>query len=354
MKTKTFIFVLLTILCSLYTGYNTWTLYDGYRKQVSVWNEEAKDAFEEALWMEVGKRSEIPVYSLSNGEKGWTTLSSVIPDSVSVMTKDGFRQYRIDQSKYENSLLVEARHRSRLSTLFSMHPLTVDTLSVHWDSLLQTKHFSLQGQIRYVYTDLNLRNDTVFSVVDRQLASLDSLTVKYLGFRCEHEVTAYISYPNWILNLACSDWFVLLFPWILFICLAVYWTKLKVWVKGRFTHEIMKEKDIHVVDVVMDEAGIFKLPDGTIFNSFVASVCKDGVEQHLQPQSALLLKLLLTKSNYKVTSEEISMELWHETREKQKLYSAVQRLRNDLRAVGSEVVISCTNGIYELKLPISS
>ena len=57
MKTKTFIFVLLTILCSLYTGYNTWTLYDGYRKQVSVWNEEAKDAFEEAAAILVNQYS---------------------------------------------------------------------------------------------------------------------------------------------------------------------------------------------------------------------------------------------------------------------------------------------------------
>ena len=354
MKTKTFIFVLLTILCSLYTGYNTWTLYDGYRKQVSVWNEEAKDAFEEALWMEVGKRSEIPIYhaSVTGGEE--VILSEEIPDSVYVTTLMGRKGYHLERYKYDNSLIKDRERRIRIGVLLLEYPLSLEDIFKYWDRLLSIKQIPINRQIRYVYTDLELQSDTMYSNNIHLESHMDSLTVKYLGFRCEHELTAYAAYPHWMFDFLGRNSLFLLFPWFLLIWLAVYWTKLKVWVKGRFTHEIVKEKDIHVVDVAMDEAGIFKLPDGTIFNSFVASVCKDGVEQHLQPQSALLLKLLLTKSNYKVTSEEISMELWHETREKQKLYSAVQRLRNDLRAVGSEVIISCTNGIYELKLPISS
>ena len=352
MKKRIYILGVLVALCFLGTGYYACSLHEDYRKQVLVWNEEAKDTFEEALWMEVNKRSGIPIYHSSSGEHGMITLNTRVLDSVSVMTNEGFRKYKMDIDKFDNSLIKESIGRSNLGVLLEIHPLSVDTLNICWDSLLQTKHITMQSQIRYVYTDLDLRNDTVFSVVDRELVGLDSLTVKYLGFRCEHELTAYVSSPNWLLSLAYSDWFVLLFPWLLLIWLVVGWSKLETWMKRKFTHE--KVKDIHMVDVTMDEVGIFKLPDGTLFNSFVGSVCKDGVEQHLQPQSTLLLKLLLTKSDYKLTTEEISMELWHEKREKQKLYSAVQRLRSDLKNVNSKLIISCTNGVYELKMPISS
>ena len=56
MKTKYYILGVLAALCLLGTGYYVWTLYDAHCKQVTEWNEGAKAAFEEALWMEVNKR----------------------------------------------------------------------------------------------------------------------------------------------------------------------------------------------------------------------------------------------------------------------------------------------------------
>ena len=52
----------LASLCLLGTSYNFWTLYNTHCKQVEEWKEEAKASFEEALWMEVNKRSDIPFY----------------------------------------------------------------------------------------------------------------------------------------------------------------------------------------------------------------------------------------------------------------------------------------------------
>ena len=74
MKRKYLILGVLTFLCLLGTGYYAWTLYDAHRKQVAEWNEGAKTAFEEALWLEVNKRTEVPFYSSSSVEHGMTTL----------------------------------------------------------------------------------------------------------------------------------------------------------------------------------------------------------------------------------------------------------------------------------------
>ena len=136
MKTKYYILGVLAILCLLGTGYYAWTLYDAYRKQVSEWNKGAKAAFEEALWLEVDKRAEVPFYSCSSEGSGLMTLNERIPDSVSVMTGEGFRKYKIDRTKYNNSLIKETMRRGDLGALLEMYPLSIDSLSSHWDNFL--------------------------------------------------------------------------------------------------------------------------------------------------------------------------------------------------------------------------
>ena len=136
MKRKIYILGTLALLCLLSTGYNAWTLYDAHQKQVTEWNEGAKAAFEEALWVEVNKRAEIPIRYASSGGHGMTTLKERIPDSVSVMTMEGFRRYKINSDKYENSLIKETMRRGHLGFLIEKYPLSIDTLSIRWDSIL--------------------------------------------------------------------------------------------------------------------------------------------------------------------------------------------------------------------------
>ena len=93
MKRKYYILGVLALLCLLGTGYYAWTLYDTHRKQVAEWNEEAKAAFEEALWLEVNKRAETPIFHYSGEKNGMTTLNEKIPDSVSVMTMNGWQKW---------------------------------------------------------------------------------------------------------------------------------------------------------------------------------------------------------------------------------------------------------------------
>lgn len=359
-KRKHYILGILALLCLFGTGYYAWKLYDAYRKQVAEWNEGAKAAFEEALWIEVNKRAEVPIFHYSFEEEGMTTLKEKIPDTIFVTSYLGRVGYRVERTRFENSLIKERKKRANISTLFDKYPLLIDTLFVHWNSALSEKRISVKNQLRYVYTDLELHNDTVYSLVNEQLFGLDSLTVKYLGFRCEHEVVAYVSYSYWLFGLSIGDYCMLLLPWILLILLLVYFPKLELVVERKFTidrvmeKKIIVEKEIHILEVQMDKADILNLPDGTRFDTFSNVLSRGEIRHNIQPKSALLLKLFLSKSGYKVTSEEISWKLWQEKREKDKLYSAIRRLRNDLKAVKSDLIIYCTDGVYELKIPISS
>ena len=360
MKRKNIILWIGALIALVISGVYGYRLYSNYRKQVAEWKEVAKATFEEALWMEVNKRAEVPIFHYSFDEEDMTTLKEKIPDTIFVTSYLGRVGYRVERTRFENNLIKERKKRANISILFDKYPLLIDTLFVHWNSALSEKRVPVKNQLRYVYTDLELHNDTVYSIADKQLSGLDSLTVKYLGFRCEHEVVAYVSYSYWLFGLSIGDYCILLLPWILLILLLVYYPKLELVVERKFTidrvmeKKIIVEKEIHILDVQMDKADILNLPDGTRFDTFSNVLSRGEIRHNIQPKSALLLKLFLSKNGYRVTSEEISWELWQEKREKDKLYSAIRRLRNDLKAVKSDLIIYCTDGVYELKIPISS
>lgn len=355
MKRKIYILGVLAALCLLGTGYYAWTLYDAYRKQLAEWNEGAKAAFEEALWVEVNKRAEVPFYSYSSGEEGIAALGAMIPDSVSVMTVEGFRKYKVDRNKYEQSLIKETRKRAHLSTLLSEYPLSVDTLAVHWSNLLKIKEIPVHNNIRYVYTSLELQNDTIFSSSDKRMSHLDSLTVKYLGFRCEHEVVAYISYPNWMASITGGDRCLLLLPWILLALFFVFYPKLETLVIRKLTHNeviertIVVEKKIHVADVAIDKAHVYELPGGGLFDSFSRTITQGDFVYTLPPQPALLLRLFLRKKNHHLSTAEIEQELWNGNGSTDKIHKVIQRLRVELKKVSPNLIIKNVNGDYVLK-----
>ena len=344
MRRKGIIWGVLSVLCLLGTSYYAWKLYNAHCKQVEEWKEEAKAAFEEALWMEVNKRAEIPFYSVSSGERGITTLNTRIPDSAHVTSAFGRRGYRVEPYKYENSLIKETIKRGDLGVLLEKFPLSVDTLTMHWDSLLSVRGIHANNQIRYVYTDFELQNDTTYSKKGTQPESEDSLTVKYLGFRCEHELIAYSS-SHWLLGLSLWDWCWLLLPWVVLILVIVYYAPMERFFRGKF----IKEREVHVADVKIDKAQTFLLPDGSVFDSLESTLTKGDQQHKLSNQSAILLKLFLRKDNHRLSSVDIDQELWNGKGTADQLYKAIQRLRVGLKKVTSELEIKNENGDYELK-----
>ena len=355
MKRKIYILGVLAALCLLGTGYYAWTLYDVYRKQLAEWNEGAKAAFEEALWVEVNKRAEVPIRLSSSGEEGVTTLKERIPDTVWVTSASGRNWYQIERFRYENSLIKETINRARLSTLLEMYPLSVETLSFHWDSILNLKQYPVHGEFRYIYTDFELQNDTIFSSSDKRMSHLDSLTVKYLGFRCEHEVVAYISYPNWMASITGGDRCLLLLPWILLALFFVFYPKLETLVIRKLTHNeviertIVVEKKIHVADVAIDKAQVYELPGGGLFDSFSRTITQGDFVYTLPPQPALLLRLFLRKKNHHLSTAEIEQELWNGNGSTDKIHKVIQRLRVELKKVSPNLIIKNVNGDYVLK-----
>ena len=99
--------------------------------------------------------------------------------------------------------------------------------------------------IRYIYTDWDLHNDTTYSVFE---GGLDSLTVNYLGFRCEHELTAFVSYPHWLSVLSTGEWFLWFLPWGVLGLLAAFYAWLMMKVTPQKLSKISKKEANFVIN----------------------------------------------------------------------------------------------------------
>ena len=351
MKQRTIILGIGALIALAVSGVYGMRLYGNYCRQVEEWNEVAKATFDEALWMEVDKRSSIPFYHSYRASNAVTTLQKRIPDTVRVMTPAGFRKFKIDRYKYDHSLIQETEKRGLVGALLFISPLSVDTLVMRWDSLLVSNQILVRKRIRYIYTDEDLQNDTVFAA--RKGRVTDSLTVRYLGFRCEHELVGYVSYPFWLSLLSVSEWGFLLLPWCVWGLLFAIYNPLERLVRKKLVREKVVEKEVHVADVPIEKAKVYRLPDGTLFDTFAETLVLGEEKTSLSPQSVKLLKLFVRTSDFQATVEEIDMRLWYGKGSKEQLRTAMFRLRKDLKAVHSPLDVRNEGGIYELKNPHS-
>lgn len=347
MKQRTIILGIGALIAFAVSGVYGMRLYGKSCRQVEEWNEVAKATFDEALWMEVDKRSSISFYHATSSSGGMTTLQKRIPDTVRVMTASGFRKFEIKRFKYDHSLIQETERRGLVGTLLFISPLSVDTLAMRWDSLLVNNQVLARNRIRYIYTDEELQNDTVFTA--KRGKPTDSLTVRYLGFRCEHELVGYVSYPFWLSSLSVTEWGFLLLPWCVCGLLFVLYVPMERFIKKT----LVREKQVHVADVPIEKAKVYRLPDGTVFDTFAGTLVRGEEKTSLSPQSVNLLKLFVRTSHYRATAEEIDSCLWYGKGSKEQLRTAIFRLRKDLKAVHSPLVIQNEGGIYELKNPHS-
>ena len=348
MKRKYYILGTLALLCLLGTGYYVWTLYDAHCKQVAEWNEGAKAAFEEALWLEVNKRAEIPIYHSASSKHGMESFNEILPDTIFITTSLGRKGYYIAPIRSERSFIKDKDKNMMLGALLYEYPLCLDTLAMHWNANLTSREIPAQSRIRYVYTDWNLQNDTVCSDSSNHLG-LDSLTVSYLGFRCEHELVAFVSYPYWLLNLSWNAMGGLLIPGALFVIFLVLYTPLESFIQRRLVKVEIMEKEIHVANISVDKAKIYHLPDGSWFEASECTLKKGELTHLLPPQSALLLKLFLRKEDLYLSHAEIDEGLWNGKGTIDNIHKVIQRLRAELRKASSDLNIKNVNGGYELK-----
>lgn len=346
MSKKRYFGLLMLVVCLAGIGYDGWRLYGKYQTDVFSWKEKSEALFEKALLMELDKRGNIPVRVKSSGQSEVSMLNVSYPDTVVVAIGEEYHWVAIPEYKTENSLMKDMRRRTIQGILLQKHPVSIDTLTHVWDSFLVASRIPFRPVVRYIYTDLERRNDTILSSDNKDWLSKDSLIARYMGARCEYEFVGYVVVPSFgdVLNV------VNVCLWLLpFIILGILF-RFHSTIRQKLISEKVVEKEIHLADVQVERAKLYKLPDGMLFDSLSCTLRQGGVVHNISPQSANLLKLFLRKDLHRITTEEIDDYLWAGKGSNDQLRNAVYRLRKELKHSGSSLIIQNVGGTYELKI----
>lgn len=231
-------------------------------------------------------------------------------------------------------------------------PFSAARICCLWDSLLNIRHIPLNLQVRSSYTDM--RDNTLVDYAPDKGCFKHVLDTIYAGFRSEAEIIGYVDYPGWWNGMGIWNWLLLLFPWVCFGCFVVNYDKLITFYRIKIQKKVIVEKKIHLADVQIEKAQIYRLSDGIIFDTFAGTLVKDDLICTISPQSSNLLKLFIRNANNRVSAEEINTMLWGGKGTKEQLQNAISRLRKTLKNVDSSLTVQNVGGVFELKVPISS
>lgn len=352
------------ILCAVISVAYLYNLREDCFQERLRWNAAAEKTFVEALNLEIRKRAETPVPMVSKNFVQKQKLEEPIPDSVTITSEYGRRTYRIPRRKYDYSIVKRHEERGMLSVLFEEHPLSADTLNMLWDSLLVERQIPVTSQIRYSLTDLQEHVSVMSSKSPKKALQTDSLVSRYMGYRCEMEVTGFVVYDNRTV-FGGAQWLGGLLPWLIFGLLIAAYDRLcacfnRWFVKKEVVVEkeiIIKEKEVVVDRVVraVDEeavhAKLYKLKEGVYFNSETNAVATDeAVLANVAPQAAILLKAFFHAENQRLTEEEIRKVLWNDKGESFQLHMPLRRLRKVLEEFSDLEVHHEGGRKYRLKI----
>lgn len=341
-------YILHILLCCICAGINLSylkVLYADYEAQKEEWNQVAAETFKEALQQEMEWRRKIPFYQYTSGKGGTRPSKPQIPDSVLIISSEyGRRFYRLEKERFKRQLYEGGELNADISYLIRHYPISVDTLKHHWDSLLDLP-LTATTSIRYVMTDLAEQNDTAYAHREHFVFPEDSALVWYMGYRCEAEFVGCVRYPEaWTIRSP-FIWVWLLLPWMAGILFLFSYKKVWSLVQRKFT----KNKIVHVADAQIAGAKIYRLGDGAIYDVFSQTIQKGDAVGKLPPQSASLFLLFLRAPEHRVTTDEIDQCLWHGKGTKERIYTAIRRLRNELKSAPTEVSIENLGEVYQLK-----
>lgn len=348
-------------ICTMVTGICIYIFYNSYKEQIPEWNTLAKETFVEVLNLEVQKRGGIVVPFVVGDSPEVKTLETPFKSPVTLASKYGTHDYEIPRVKFDNSLIKDTEQRMLLSYVLEKHPLDADALNLFWDSLLVKKSVAANTGIRLSTTDLLKKTSNVYSSDSIKVLQRDSLLSRYIGFRCEVDVTGFVSYDWWRVLKVWPPITILLLLWICFFLLLLYYKQIASFLQQKLVRKetvvhiqekkIIVERKMHLEEET-GQTGLYELADGTILDSKKGTLTNGEKTRQLRPQTIALLKLFLQTENYRLTAEEIFKELWQGRGNPNRLYAVIHRLRESLEGISS-LVVEYKDEHYCLKMPHS-
>lgn len=354
-----------TLVCLLVTAGSWRHRHHIHAERVAAWNKVAREAFREALMVEVEKRGHIEVSAIEQYPESAKTLITPAPDFVTLEIEGCVkREFPIPRERYEHRLIEELNSMSLFSFLLEGYPLSLDTLNRNWDSLLLARKVAAQTYVRYTYTDFLEHDSVAYSRLPGKEQHADSLSSYYMGLRMEHEATGFIAYRA--KPVSSGWWCSMVLLWGGMLLAAGCHKRLETWLQRTFVrHEVrvqekivekevvvekqvLVERKVYVADVSASPVERYDLGDGVCFDATAQELRKGEEVVKLAPQVVLFLKQLLKAQGHCLTIEEIYLTMWKGDGSPEKLHSLISRLRKSLKGCSRLTVVYENGGTYRL------
>lgn len=282
-------------------------------------------------------------------------LEDSVPKVVTVDIGDGPREYVISACKHTNNVAKNPTERIYDSCMLEEQPLKADSLGMQWERLLAMKGISAATNLRVSVTDLSGDVSVAYANDSYRRSAPDSLFSYYIGYRCEVEVTAFVSPFSYWHSLLWTDW-------VKFFCLLV--SVVFVWkirpVRNKRLVLVHRSEGIGEVPAV-SEGAVLVLPETlSCIYRLGDDVCFDATDQVLRrgkqiesllPQSSALLLGLLKSEEYCLSISDICLLLWPDgSGRPERVHTVASRLRSSLSKVSPCISIVGRNSKYQLKI----
>ncbi|MCR6503196.1 winged helix-turn-helix domain-containing protein [Bacteroides muris (ex Fokt et al. 2023)] len=325
-----------------------------YKHRLKFWQMQARSVFPVALQEELQKWKEIDVHRSMSGNVRLPDDSVGMekkPIKVSLESEYGKRDYWIPYEKYSRNIEQAFELRGICSYLLHVSPPNADSLNMFWKNRLAAMGFSGTTVVRISVSDWQERESYTYSADSSYLSKSDSLSVYYIGCRCEVGVTGYLYHPWWTVlswkEMALMVALIVSCILLFFMRGYVYRVYYRLFVKEK---HIVIEKEVPVVVGRESRPHTYRLEEGVYFDADSRLLKKGDDVVKLAPLLARLLQGFLDAENYTLSNDEILHLLWPDGSGTQdKLYQNIKRLRNYL----SKISICTVEGekfVYHLKI----
>ncbi|WP_302609704.1 hypothetical protein [uncultured Bacteroides sp.] len=190
------------------------------------------------------------------------------PIKVTLRNEAGKKDFWIPYEKYIHNIEQSSDDlRGVHSYLLHISPLNADSLNIVWKNRLAELGFFGKTAIRISVSDWQEHETYTYSTDSFYLSKSDSLTVSYIGCRCEVGVTGYL-YDSWWMIFSGRDitWLVALIAFCIFLFFMqnyVYRICCCLFVKQK---SIVVEKEVSVVVCHKSYSHIYQLEEGVYFD----------------------------------------------------------------------------------------
>lgn len=310
-----------------------------YRDGVSFVNQQAIDAFNKALEIELANRT-IKKDTLIVRSQIDVSKIGQAPQTVSIIRSTGKNEYKVSAEQHQKNVAKDTNTRMLHSYILEKKPLVVDSLNVIWQRIFKELHFMGRTALQISISDGSGHTTTCMTANFIHLASSPPLFTCYLGYGCEIEIVGFLDYYScW------GVWkqYVAIRVLLLFVvCVLIYFF---VDYSMRKFHRSPIVKEVIVNQLVRDmpkgAIRIYQLKENLIFDAEKRLLIVDGrVKGELPLQRSTLLEILLNAEEKKMSDDAITEQLWPDhSGTAGRLQQVVGRLRRNLVDVDASIYL---------------